>query len=205
MRPHRDGGPLSVAFSRAFMTLSELQREIAALPSLAVETAEGEAVPEETTPLQLVARQGRVILRLSAATESVEKRYHELAERLAERDGRIEELSAARREAEKRARQAALEAVHLMDALDWARDALEKQGHPLAKELAAAQRDCLSRMAALGIRETPGEGLMDGRLHEGVDTVETDAVPRYHIVSVVRRGYQWGADVLRRAEVITAA
>lgn len=187
------------------MTLSELQREIAALPTLSVETSEGEATPEEITPLQLVAKQGRVILRLSAATEAVEKRYKELAGQLAERDEHIKELSGARREAEKRVRQTALEAIYLMDALDWVQGALASQAHPLAREVAAAQRDCLNRLAALGISETPAVGVMDGRLHEGVDTVETDTVPRYHIVSVVRRGYQWGADVLRRAEVITAA
>jgi molecular chaperone GrpE (heat shock protein) len=187
------------------MTLSELQREIAALPNLTVETPDGEAAPEETTPLQLVAKQGRVILRLSAATEAIERRYKDLTVQLTERDEHIKELSGARREAEKRARQTALEAIHLMDALDWVQGALASQAHPLAKEVAAAQRDCLNRLAALGISEAPNEGLVDGRLHEGVDTVETDAVPRYHIVSVVRRGYQWGADVLRRAEVITAA
>jgi molecular chaperone GrpE (heat shock protein) len=188
------------------MTLSELQREIAALPTLSVEPSDEKAVTtEETTPLQLVSKQGRLILRLSAATEAMEARYKELAARLSERDERVEELTAARREAEKRARQVAQEAIHLMDALDWVQSALAAQGHPLAKELVSAQRDCLNRLAALGITEVPGEGMVDGRLHEGVDKVESSDVPQYHIVSVVRRGFQWGTEILRRAEVITAA
>jgi molecular chaperone GrpE (heat shock protein) len=187
------------------MTLSDIQREIAALPVLTVEIPEETAAVEETTPLQIIAKQGRLILRLSAATEALETRYKEFASRLSERDSQTNEAVTARREAEKRARQIALEIVHLLDALDWAQSALEKQGHGLAQELASAQRDCLNRLAALGITEIPAKGQMDGRLHEGIDTVETAEVPQYHVVSVVRRGFQWGAEILRRAEVVTAA
>jgi molecular chaperone GrpE (heat shock protein) len=114
-------------------------------------------------------------------------------------------LSEARRDAERRARQVALEAIHLMDALDWVQGALTARGDALAREVALAQRDCLRRLAAVGVTEIPCDGLMDGRLHEGVDTADGSGKPQYHIISVVRRGYQCGPEVLRRAEVVTAA
>jgi molecular chaperone GrpE (heat shock protein) len=190
------------------MTLSDIQREIAALPELTVETPEGddqEDGSKTASPLQIVSKQGRLILRLSAATEAMEARYRELSGQLDERDRRIMELGEAKRDAERRARQAVLEAIHLMDALDWIQEALAARGDALAREVALAQRDCARRLAAVGVTEIPCDGLMDGRLHEGVDTAADTGKPKYYIISVVRRGYQCGPEVLRRAGVITAA
>jgi molecular chaperone GrpE (heat shock protein) len=191
------------------MTLSDIQREIAALPELTADALPAgsgtEGGGEATSPLQIVSKQGRLILRLSAATEAMEARYRELSGQLEERDRRLAESSEAKREAERRARQMALEAIHLMDALDWVQGALVARGDALACDVLLAQRDCARRLAAVGVTEIPCDGLMDGRLHEGVDTAEDTGKPQYHIVSVVRRGYQCGPEVLRRAEVITAA
>jgi len=186
------------------MTLSDIQREIAALPALTADAPEGDGA-EAVSPLQIVSKQGRLILRLSAATEAMEARYRELSGQLDERDRRIADLGEAKRDAERRARQVALEAIHLMDALDWIQGALMARGDALARDAALAQRDCLRRLAAVGVTEIPCDGLMDGRLHEGLDTVDGSGKPQYHIVSVVRRGYQCGPEVLRRAEVVTAA
>lgn len=187
---------------------ADLRREIDALPELRV-AGEGEGVsvpaPAAATPLQVISRQGRLILKLSAAAESLDARYKELSERGRAQEARLEAAEEAARAARSQARQAALEAIRLMDALDWVQTALAGAGHPLAAEVASAQRDCLRRLAALGLTEVPAEGPMDGRLHEGLEAVETDAVPQYHIVRVLRRGWQMGPDVLRRAGVVTAA
>jgi molecular chaperone GrpE (heat shock protein) len=194
---------------RTDMTLSDIQREIAALPKLTAEVlpdgSGSEGGGEAVSPLQIVSKQGRLILRLSAATEAMEARYRELSAQLDERDQRIAKLGEAKRDAERRVRQVALEAIHLMDALDWVHGALAARSDALAHDVLLAQRDCARRLVAVGVTEIPCDGLMDGRLHEGVDTAEDTGKPRYYIVSVVRRGYQCGPDVLRRAEVITAA
>lgn len=190
------------------MTLSDLQREIAALPALTPPNEAGSGAGDDsslTSPLEVVARQGRLIMRLTAAVEAVEGRYRDVAVQMADRDAQIEEQREARREADRRLRQMAGEVIHLMDALDWVHNTLNAREDSLAREVAAAQRDCLRRLAAVGISEIPTQGQADGRLHEGVDTVETEETPQYHIVSVVRRGFQLGPEILRRAEVITAA
>jgi molecular chaperone GrpE (heat shock protein) len=191
------------------MTLSDLQREIAALPTLMPPQTEAKGKAEGevsiASPLDIVARQGRLILRLIAATEAVEGRYREIAAQMVERDGQIESQMEARKEADRRLRQMATEVIHLMDALDWVHTTLNAREDSLVRDVAAAQRDCLRRLAAVGITEIPTEGMVDGRLHEGVDTTETSETPQYHVVSVVRRGFQLGPEILRRAEVITAA
>jgi Molecular chaperone GrpE (heat shock protein) len=198
------------------LDLSDLERELEALPSLWVEGDE-EAEEEEATsaaataeatpdPLQIVARQGRLILRLSAAAEGLDARYRELSEQQRAVENRVEEAREEARLARQQVRKVALEAVHLMDALDWVYEALEHRGDPLAAQVASARRDCLRRLAAVGINEIPASsgGVMDGRLHEGLESISAPDVPQYHIITVVRPGYQMGADVLRRAEVTTA-
>jgi molecular chaperone GrpE (heat shock protein) len=191
------------------MTLSDLQREIAALPTLTLPDTEAKSKAEGevsiASPLDIVARQGRLILRLTAATEAIEGRYRDIAAQMTERDAQIEAQMEARKEADRRLRQMAAEVIHLMDALDWVHNTLEARGDSLVREVASAQRDCLRRLAAVGITEIPTTGMADGRLHEGVDTAETSETSQYHIVSVVRRGFQLGPEILRRAEVITAA
>ena len=106
----------------------------------------------------------------------------------------------------------ALEAIHLMDALDWAGGAAGAHGEEkLAREILSAQRDCLRRLAVLGVTEISAArgAVMDGRMHEGLDAIpatdDTADVPQYHILSLIRRGYQRGPDVLRRAGVATIA
>lgn len=198
------------------MTLSDLQREVASLPQLVVdEMPEGNA---ERTPtlVEVASRQGKLILRLSATTEALEGRLRDLAGRLNERDTRAEtlstELTTLRQDTERQiqesvqqTRQLARETIYALDALDWVQDVLEGREDALAGDVARARADCMKRLATVGVTEIRAEGVPDGRFHESVDTVDTDVVPQYHIVSVVRRGYQWGAEVLRRTEVVTAA
>lgn len=193
------------------MTLEDIQREIAALPATlpAVSERDGDAV-SPSGPLQVVSKQGRLILRLSAALEGLEARVRDLTEEARTRRREAEETSDTLRAAERRLRQTALECVHLMDALDWIFEATRARGDErLAGQIVSAQRDCLRRLAAVGITEIPASrgAVMDGRLHEGLEAVpaapENGDVPRYHIVELVRRGYQCGTDVLRRAEVKT--
>ena len=190
------------------MTLSDIQREIAALPNLEVERDASAAVAATASPLQIVSKQGRLILRLSASVTAMEAYCRELGERLGAHSARMGDLAEEKRAAEARARQIALEAIRVMDALDWVGEALAARpegGDPLAGEVASARRDCLRRLAAVGITEVPCQGAMDGRLHEGLETTPGPLAgkARYDIVSVLRRGYQCGADVLRRAGVVT--
>jgi molecular chaperone GrpE (heat shock protein) len=208
------------------MTLDEIRSAIAALPSTlppAEDRADATmdrpdgggaaAEPMVADPLQVVSRQGRLILRLSAALEALEGRTRDLADGERALRADAERATEALHAAERRSRQLALEAVHLLDALDGtAETSLARGDARLAAQVTAAQRDCLRRLAALGISEIPAPrgSAMDGRLHEGLEAVPaTDAsaegVPRYHIVALLRRGYQWGADVLRRAGVATTA
>lgn len=187
----------------------DIQREIAALPTLAGD-ADPNAVPDHDalSPLQIVAKQGRLLVRLSASADALEARYRELSRQLDTRNAQSDAMAQAQKTAQKETRQMALVCIHLMDALDWVRTALEAQGAAsLAREVAAAERDCLRRLAAIGVTEIPCQGLMDAKLHEGVDTVLLSAgdVPRYHIVKTIRRGFQAGPEVLRRASVVTAA
>lgn len=182
----------------------DIQREIAALPALVFEGAVEESEP--ASPLQIVSKQGRLLLRLSASAEALDRQYATLVARMAERDARLEAQDDARRAAERQTRQTALAAIRLMDALDWVYDALaQRDQQALARDVDAARRDCLRRLASVGVSEIPCQGMMDPTLHEGLATAATDETPRYHIVRVDRRGFQCGPDVLRRAGVTTAA
>ena len=206
------------------MTLEDIQREIAALPeTLPPLDGEGEveggAAPPGGSigPLQIVSKQGRLILRLSAALEALEARVRGLSDESRSHRAVAETASDDLRKSERWARQLALECIHLMDALDWVQEATRARGDDrLAAQILSAQRDCLRRLAAAGITEIPAPRgtAMDGRLHSGLEAVAADgdggdgadgAVEKYQIVELVRRGYQCGTDVLRRAEVKTAA
>jgi len=222
------------------MTVADIQREIERLPALltAGTSSDGDdaVTPSPLSPLQVAAKQGRLLLRLSASSEATETRLRDLAIQAQERDALLhaaQEAAKAAREETKReqmarraadadTRKMALEAVRLLDSLEAAHGAaLAENQTDLARELGAALQNGARRLAAVGITEIPAAGLMDGTLHNGVDTVprpnaaqemsgegsnesETTAeTPQYHIVRVVRRGWQRGADILRRADVIT--
>jgi len=194
------------------MTLEDIQREIAALPTALPNSGDVAAEEPGAGPLQIVSKQGRLILRLSAAMEGLDSRIKQLAEESKTADARAEATADSLRNCERRARQMALECVHLMDALDWVHEATVVRGDgAMAAQIRSAQRDCLRRLAAVGITEIPAVrgGVMDGRLHEGLEAVPASAenadVPQYHILELVRRGYQSGTDVLRRADVKTVA
>lgn len=231
-----------MCFSPAFMTITEIWREIQALPDLTAVPKEGAttaAAAKETAaiaPLQLVVRQRQMLLRLATAAEALERRNQELTDlarkreavftvqlqeknqdlrnneaRLAQKTTELTaELNEARRNGETQTRKIALEAIRLMDALDWVHEALSTRGDvvaDLSRELASAQRDCLRRLASVGIEEIPAVGRIDVHLHEGMDVAAPDTaggVPQYHIVRVVRRGWRSGAEILRRASVVTA-
>jgi hypothetical protein len=109
--------------------LTDLRREIDALPELRV-GGEGEnaAPPVPVSPLQVISRQGRLILKLSASAESLDARYKELSERQRTQEARLEAAEEEARAAKRQARQTALEAVRLMDALDWVQEALTARG-----------------------------------------------------------------------------
>ncbi|MBC8102245.1 MAG: nucleotide exchange factor GrpE [Cytophagales bacterium] len=203
------------------MDLADIQREIAALPAT-LPPPDGITAAEDTAasaqgvsgPLQIVSKQGRVILRLSAAVEALESQTKALADEAKRQRQEADAAGERLRQSERRARQTALEAIHLMDALDWVGEAVGARGDlALSREIVSAQRDCLRRLAAVGVTEIPAArgAAMDGRLHEGLEAAEEDGddgkggVPQYHIRSLVRRGYQIGPDILRRAGVITAA
>ncbi len=231
-----------LALSRV-MTVSDIQREIERLPALLTVAPNANSSGEESapaaptlSPLQVAAKQGRLLLRLSAASEATEARLRDLAHQAQERDASLREAQEAakaardeakrereaRRDAEAETRKLALETIRFMDALEAARDAAASATPQtdFARELGIALQNGARRLAAAGITEVPTAGLMDGRLHSGVDTVprhasetpgdenredneNTRETPQYHIVGVVRRGWQRGPDILRRADVVT--
>ncbi|MBC8101935.1 MAG: nucleotide exchange factor GrpE [Cytophagales bacterium] len=197
------------------LTLEDIQREILALPPSLPPPGEaggGENARMPDSPLQIISKQGRLILRMTAAIEALEARTQDLADEARRQRQQAEDAAEALRLSQQRGRQMALEAIHLMDALDWVSEAIAARGdEKLARSVVSAQRDCLRRLAAVGVSEIPAaQGTaMDGRLHEGLDSVPGEGgdaeVPQYHILSLMRRGYQSGPDVLRRAGVVTAA
>jgi molecular chaperone GrpE len=55
------------------------------------------------------------------------------------------------------------------------------------------------------VRAVPEGGAFDPALHQAMSTVETDAAPPGSVVETLRRGYTWGDQVLRHAQVRVAA
>ena len=165
---------------------------------------------KENELTEAVSRQGRTVLRLAAAVEgltgqsaALERWVRDTLTLARARERELEDaLNASRQET----RLVALEAVRVLDALEWACDAAKtrKDTEALA-QFESARKDCVRRLAAAGVTEIPAEGELDGRLHEGVGTRRSRRVPQYHIVNVVRRGWMRGGEVLRRAQVETAA
>ena len=191
------------------VSLQALREQIAALPpSLHVAGEEPDDAKTTDAPLAIIARQGRLIMRLTAAVEGTEARLkaQEVAKAPAAHDWEWE-LAQAKEEATRILREAVLP---LMDALDFAAQMSQnREDIGLTKSLAAARRDGLRRLAAVGVSEIPATAgtPFDGRLHESVESRPApDGSPAkpYEILSVVRPGYQIGAEVLRRTTVITA-
>lgn len=190
--------------------LQALRERIAALPErLRLEgDEESTADPKNEGPLGVVARQGRLILRLTAAVEATEARLRTQEEMRAE----IATAQAVVAQAQEETRRVLREAVlPLMDALDFAGTAANTHGDTaVASSIAGARRDGLRRLAGIGVAEIPAAvgSPFDGRLHEAVESRPAppgSSVAQYTILAVVRPGYQRGTDILRRANVVTAA
>ncbi|MBC8137037.1 MAG: nucleotide exchange factor GrpE [Fibrella sp.] len=190
--------------------LQTLRERIAALPEkLRVEGDDdnGTDVSKTDGPLHVIARQGRLILRLTAAVEATETRLKTQEEMGAS----LATAQTAAAQAEEETRRVLREtALPLMDALDFAATAASTSGDAaLANAIAGARRDGLRRLAGVGISEIPATSgtLFDGRLHEAVESRPAppgSSIAQYAILAVVRPGYQRGTDILRRATVITA-
>ncbi|MBC8141975.1 MAG: nucleotide exchange factor GrpE [Armatimonadetes bacterium] len=187
-------------------SLQSLREQIAALPARLQVAGDEEGVSASDAPLAIIARQGRLILRLTAAVEGMEAKLRTQENTRSVADWETE-LAIAREEAGRVLREAALP---LMDALEFAaQTAQEREDGGLAAALSAARRDGLRRLAIFGVSEIPASvgTAFDGRLHEAVETrpiPNGSSINRYEIVSVVRPGYQQGTEVLRRTTVITA-
>lgn len=194
------------ALTRILLIIMDIQRELDRLPArLDLPAPPDTPAAPDAAPLSVLARQGRNLMKLGMATETLTTQIAALSGHLTERDAQIEILQDTAKRQARQELDTAKAAIHLMDALDWIHDSLRQNGQAdFADEVAVALRDCLRTLASVGINEIPAEGLLDGRLHEALDTVESDTVPRYHIVRIVRRGYQRGTEILRPAEVITA-
>ena len=167
-----------------------------------------EPMGKESELTEAVSRQGRTVLRLAAAVEGLTGQSAALErwvrDTLTLARARERDLEDALNVSRGETRLVALEAVRVLDALEWACAAARNRKDAEALErFEAARKDCVRRLSAVGIAEIPAEGELDGRLHEGVGTKRSRRVPQYHIASVVRRGWQRGGDVLRRAQVET--
>jgi molecular chaperone GrpE (heat shock protein) len=159
---------------------------------------------------EAIARQGRTVLRLSAAVEgltgqsqSLERWVRDTFTLTRARERELEDALAASRQ---ETSLLALEAIRILDALEWACETAKARKDDEAQALfERARQDCVRRLAAAGVTEIPTEGEFDGRLHEGLGVRKSKKVPQYHILSVSRRGWLRGSEVLRRAQVETAA
>ncbi len=189
--------------------LQRLRERIAALPERL--RVEGDAADSEAAkndgPLAVIARQGRLILRLTAAVEATQ------AQLKAQDDARqsVTAMESVAEEAREETRRVLREtAIPLMDALDFAAEVAATRGDlGLATAIAGARRDGLRRFAGVGIAEIPATVgmLFDGRLHEAIESRAAPPgshVSSYAILAVVRPGYQRGTQILRRTTVITA-
>jgi molecular chaperone GrpE (heat shock protein) len=165
---------------------------------------------KENELTEAVSRQGRTVLRLAAAVEgltgqsaALERWVRDTLTLARARERELEDSLAVSRQ---ETRLVALEAIRVLDALEWACAAAKNRKDAEALEqFESARKDCVRRLSAAGITEIPAEGELDGRLHEGIGTKRSRRVPQYHIVNIVRRGWQRGGEVLRRAQVETAA
>lgn len=195
--------------------LENIRARIAALPErLRVEGEDDEPTPTDPTkdgPLAIIARQGRLILRLTAASEATDARLKSLSESYEAVNAHLQAARDATERAEEETRRVLREAlIPLMDSIDFSALAAAKRGDAkLAEAIAGARRDGLRRLATVGVSEIPAEPgtMFDGRLHEAVEARPAppeNPVPRYAILSVVRPGFQRGTEVLRRTTVITA-
>lgn len=195
MRPH----------GKMILVNLDIQHELQLLPAtLGAAPPEDDPAKAGQAPLQILSKQGRMVMRLTASVDALTTRHDALAQQLTERNEEFERLEQRYDAAQRQAQQASMAAIQILDALDWAHGALSASNDPRAKDLEAAQRDSLRRLAAAGINEIPCEGEIDGKLHEAMESVATEDVSRYHIVRVIRRGFQSGTEILRRAGVVTA-
>ncbi len=180
---------------------------------------ESEGVPTADPTADLLAassRQGRLLLRLVASTDTLMQKNDRLAERMDAWEVRARNILSTVEKAD-RANQTASdeqlyrmagEAIFFMDVLQNAYEAASASKNAnLTRELASALKNGARRLASQGVCEIPcpiGEP-PDGRLHESVDTAKAPVgSARYGIVGIVRRGWQIGTHVLRRAQVVTA-
>jgi hypothetical protein len=183
----------------------DIQKEVARLPEL-VYAGAGETEAAEPSPMQMVSKLGRNIMRVSLSAEALDKRYTELSEQLKERDERIHALADGKQAAEREARAAAMAAIHVMDALDWLSETATEHGdRELIRSVHAAQRDCLRKLAAAGLSEIPADGPFDGALHESIDTAQMEGRPGATISSKsCGAAFKRGGDSAARG-VVTAA
>jgi hypothetical protein len=123
--------------------------------------------------LAVIARQGRLILRLTASVEATEARLKRQEEVRSELDA----AQTAAVQAEEETRRVLRETVlTLMDALDFAGIAANAHDNSvLANTIAGARRDGLRRLAAAGVGEIPATigTPFDRRLHESVESRPT--------------------------------
>jgi len=188
------------------LDLQTIRERIAALPERLQVEGEESTDSKNEGPLAVIARQGRLILRLTAAVEAMESR---VKDQEGARQEAVVARSAADDAGEETRRVLREVALPLMDALDFAAETAATRGDAgLSDALAGARRDGLRRLATVGVARipaTPGTPF-DGRLHEAVETRPAPpGMDRYVILAVVRPGYQRGTEILRSATVITSA
>lgn len=84
-------------------------------------------------------------------------------------------------------------------------DRLDRYQGPDAEFAGSVGAELVELLDRHGVTEVPADGEFDPARHEAVDTATAAGVPAGRVVEVRRRGFAYGAAVLRPAQVVVSA
>jgi len=95
--------------------------------------------------------------------------------------------------------------LEVMDDLERFLKTVEKETSPFISGMRVMHGKFLKVLDAQGVRPFQSVGKnFDPSLHEAVGTAPAEMHPQGTVVEDLRRGYQWGDDLLRSARVVVA-
>ncbi len=95
--------------------------------------------------------------------------------------------------------------LDVLDSFDRALEQMKSADPAIVEGFEAIRRKTAGILEAEGVTPFESKGEMfDPELHEAVASVETDEYPPGSVVDEFRRGYRWGGEILRPAEVRVA-
>lgn len=189
----------------------ELQQLAAAMnvPDIQADPSVGRSVQDAWQELtEMMAKVGRQQMRANQAVESVTGDLKAAAARNAEQLSHVAELAQAVRRERDALRAAAIEARReLLAIVDYQDDLLamaRQRGDAIWTErIERLVTRTLGTLSAVGLREIPADREpFDDRRHEAVSTEDRGDRQEHLIVEVIRRGFWYDDQVLRRSQVV---